>query len=97
MEEAVSKKADSAIKRMENQLETICKKERKDPPEYVNNVEQLVVHYGKIAEEIVEKANMWGCESIVLGPHKSCIHKSKSISFGSCWGFVGLLNNASTR
>ena len=67
----IKEKANSAMKRMKNQLEKICKKERKDHAEYVNNVEHLVVHYGKIAEEIVEKANMWGCELILLGPHKN--------------------------
>ena len=74
----IQEKADAAIKRMENELETICKKELKDHPECVNNVEHLVVHYGKIAEEIVEKADMWGCKSIVLGPHKNGFLKQLS-------------------
>jgi nucleotide-binding universal stress UspA family protein len=59
------------MKRMQYQLETIGKNNLEDPTEFVNNVEHLVVHYGKIAEEIVEKANRWGCELIVLGPHKN--------------------------
>ncbi|MGD8523972.1 MAG: universal stress protein [Desulfobacterales bacterium] len=74
----LQEKANSAMRRMKNQLETICKKERKDHPEYDNNVEHLVVHYGRIAEEIVEKADMWECVSIVLGPHKNGFLKQLS-------------------
>jgi nucleotide-binding universal stress UspA family protein len=54
-----------------------------DHPEHLNKVEYLVVHYGRIAEEIVKKANMWDCESIVLGPHRKRFLKQiflKSIS-----------------
>ena len=32
-------------------------------------VEHLLVYPGKVAEEIVEKANWFGCEAIVLGSH----------------------------
>jgi nucleotide-binding universal stress UspA family protein len=71
-------KADSALKRMENQLEIICTKSRKDHPNFSPNVEHLVIHYGKVAQEIAEKANRWGCESIVLGPHKNGFFKKLS-------------------
>jgi nucleotide-binding universal stress UspA family protein len=63
--------ANFAMQRMKNQLETISKKQRRDHPEYGHHVEHLVVHYGRIAAEIVEKADRWGCKSIVLGPHKN--------------------------
>ena len=68
-------KAASAMKRMKNQLQIICRKESKDHPEYIDNVENLVVHYGKIAEEIVEKANRWDCESILIGHRKGFIRQ----------------------
>ena len=61
-------KISAALKRMENLLELIREKEFGDHPEYINKVEDLVAHCGRIAEEIVEKANRWGCELIILGP-----------------------------
>jgi nucleotide-binding universal stress UspA family protein len=71
-------KGAAAMQRMKNQLEIICRQESKDRPGYINHVEKLVVHYGgiaeeeigDIAEEIVEKAKRWGCESILLGHRK---------------------------
>ena len=64
------KKVNAALNHLENLLEMIRKEELKDHSEYVNEIEHLVVHYGSIAEEIVEKANRWGCELIILGPRK---------------------------
>jgi nucleotide-binding universal stress UspA family protein len=64
------KKVNAALKRMENLLEILRKKELNDHPEHVNKIEHLVVHYGMIAEEIAEKANRWGCELIILGPRR---------------------------
>jgi len=61
-------KVNAALKRMENLLEILCKKELNDHLEHVNKIEHLVVSHGRIAEEIVEKANRWGCELIILGP-----------------------------
>lgn len=63
-------KGAAAMQRMKNQLEIICRKESNDRPGYMNSVEKLVVHYGDIAEEIVEKANTWDCESILIGHRK---------------------------
>jgi nucleotide-binding universal stress UspA family protein len=63
-------KCASAMKRMKDQLEIIGRKESKDRPGYIKNVEKLVVHYGDIAEEIVEKADTWDCESILIGHRK---------------------------
>jgi nucleotide-binding universal stress UspA family protein len=66
----IQKKSNAALKRMQNLLEIIRKKELNDHPEHLNKVEYLVVHYGRIAEEIVEKTNRWGCELIILGPRR---------------------------
>lgn len=63
-------KGNAALKRMEKQLEIICKKNPNDNRAYIKNVEHLVVHYGRIAEEIVEKANRWGCGLIIFGPRR---------------------------
>ena len=64
------KKVNAALNRMENLLEIIPKKELNDHPAHVNKIEDLVVHYGRVAEEIVERANRWGCELIILGPRR---------------------------
>lgn len=66
----IQEKSNSELKRMENLLEIIRKTKPNDNPEHVNKVEYLVVHYGRIAEEIVEKTNRWGCELIILGPRR---------------------------
>ena len=63
-------KVNAALKRMENLLEILRKKKLNDHPEQVHKIEHLVVHYGRRAEEIVEKANRWGCELIILGAHR---------------------------
>ena len=63
-------KINAALKRMENLLELIRKKEFNDDPEHINKVEYLVAHCGRIAEEIAEKADRWGCKLIILGPHR---------------------------
>ncbi|MFQ5772408.1 MAG: universal stress protein [bacterium] len=63
----IKEKADAALQHMENQLEELNKKELKEHPEYANRVEALLVHHGKVAEEIVERANRFGCDAIVLG------------------------------
>lgn len=61
------KKVNAALTRMEKLLEINSKKNSNDNCANMKNVEHLVVHYGRIAEEIVEKANRWGCETIILG------------------------------
>jgi nucleotide-binding universal stress UspA family protein len=63
-------KSDAALKRMENLVKLVCKKNPQNHREDIKNLEHLVVHYGRLAEEIVEKANRWGCELIVLGPRR---------------------------
>jgi nucleotide-binding universal stress UspA family protein len=69
--DVVKEKAYSALQRMKKQLGSFLKKEIKDHPKYPGLVEHLLVYPGKVAEEIVEKANRFGCEAIVLGSHGS--------------------------
>ena len=67
--DVVKEKTYSALQRMEKELGSFLKKEIKDHPEYPDLIEHLLVYAGSIAEEIVEKANRFGCEAIVLGSH----------------------------
>ena len=67
----VKEKTYSALQRMQGQLSALFKKELKDHPEYADLVEHMLVYPGKVAEEIVEKANRFGCEAIVLGSHST--------------------------
>lgn len=69
--DVVKEKTYSALLRMKAQLGCFLKKEIKDHPEYPGLVEHLLVYTGKIAEEIVDKANRFDCEAIVLGSHGS--------------------------
>jgi nucleotide-binding universal stress UspA family protein len=55
---------------MEALLEIYRQKELNNPFEHLNKIEYLVVHYGRIAQEIVEKAHQWGCDFIILGPRR---------------------------
>ena len=66
----IQEKSNAALKRMENLLEIIRKTKPNDNPTYVSKVEYLAVHHGRIAKEIVEKANWWGCDLIILGPRR---------------------------
>jgi nucleotide-binding universal stress UspA family protein len=65
---------------MKNELCSFLKKEIKDHPEYPDLLEHMLVYPGKVAEEIVEKANRFGCQAIVLGAH----NKSFLTRFFSC-------------
>jgi nucleotide-binding universal stress UspA family protein len=69
--DVVKEKAYSALERMKEQLSDLFKKELKDHPEYADHIEHLLVYPGNAAEEIVEKANRFGCEAIVLGSSHS--------------------------
>jgi len=69
--DVVKEKSCSAMQRMQEQLNALFKKELKDHPDYAGHIEHLLVYPGKVAEEIVEKANRFGCAAIVLGSHKS--------------------------
>ncbi|MBW2406350.1 MAG: universal stress protein [Deltaproteobacteria bacterium] len=69
--DVVKEKAYCVLQRMKEELSSFLKKEIKNHPEYPDLVEHLLVYPGKVAEEIVEKANRFGCDAIVLGPHRS--------------------------
>ena len=71
----VKEKTYSAFRRMREQLSALFKKELKDHPAYADLIEHLLVYHGKVAEELVEKANRFGCEAIVLGSHNSSFVK----------------------
>ena len=67
----VKEKTYSALQRMQGQLSALFKKELKDHPDCADHIEHMLVYPGKVAEEIVEKANRFGCEAIVLGSHSA--------------------------
>lgn len=67
----VKEKTYSALQRMKEQLTSFLKKELKDHPESADLIEHLLVYHGNVAEELVEKANRFGCEAIVLGSHST--------------------------
>ena len=67
----VKEKTSAALKRMQEQLIALFTREFKDHPEYVDHIEYLLVYHGNVAEELVEKANQFGCDAIVLGSHRS--------------------------
>ena len=66
----VKEKIYSALQRMKEQLTSFLKKELKNHPESADLIEHLLVYHGNVAEEIVEKANRFGCDAIVLGSHR---------------------------
>jgi nucleotide-binding universal stress UspA family protein len=63
-------KVNFALRQLERRLLEISKTQLYEHPEQHHTVEYLVVHYGKIAEEIAQKAHRWGCERIILGPRR---------------------------
>jgi universal stress protein A len=63
-------KVNTALKRMKTLLGRYPQKALNNPFEHANIIEYLIVHYGKIAQEIVEKSNQWGCDFIILGPRR---------------------------
>jgi nucleotide-binding universal stress UspA family protein len=71
----VKEKTYSAFRRMREQLSALFKKELKDHPVFADLIEHLLVYHGSVAEELVEKANRFGCEAIVLGSHNSSFVK----------------------
>ena len=71
----VKEKTYYAYRCMREQLSALFTKELKDHPESVDLIEHLLVYHGNIAEELVEKANRFGCDTIVLGSHKSSFVK----------------------
>ena len=71
----VKEKTYSALQRMKEQLSALFKKELKDHPDYADHIEHMLVYPGKVAEELVEKANRFGCDAIVLGSHRNSFVK----------------------
>lgn len=69
--DVVKEKTDAALQRMQEQLSALFNKEFKDHPDYADLTEHLLVYHGHVAEELLEKANRFGCEAIVLGSHNS--------------------------
>jgi len=65
--DVVKEKTKSALRHMKAELSSFLTKEIKDHPEYPDLIEHMLVYPGKVADEIVEKANRFGCEAIVLG------------------------------
>ncbi len=66
----LQEKSKAALQRMQGQFKMTSKTKPNDHPEHLDTIAYLVVHYGKIAEEIVNKANQWGCEMIIFGPRR---------------------------
>ena len=71
----IKEKKYSALQRMKEQLGSLFKKELKDHPEYADLIEHLLVYHGNVAEELIEKANRFGCDAIVIGSHRSSFAK----------------------
>ncbi len=69
--DVVREKTYSALQRMKEQLSSFLKKNLKNRPAYAGLVEHMLVYPGNVAEELVEKANRFGCEAIVLGSHSA--------------------------
>jgi len=71
--DVVKEKTHSALQCMKDQLSSFLKKDLKNYPANAGLVEHMLVYPGKVAEEIVEKANRFGCEAIVLGSHDTSL------------------------
>ena len=71
--DVVKEKIHSALQRMKYQLSSFLKKDLKNSPADAGLIEHMLVYPGKVAEEIVEKANRFGCEAIVLGSHDTSL------------------------
>ncbi|MGV7224047.1 MAG: universal stress protein [Nitrospinales bacterium] len=67
----VREKTYSALQHMQEQLNALFKKEIKNHPDYADLIEHLLIYHGNVAKELVEKANRFGCETIVLGSHSN--------------------------
>ena len=71
----IQEKKYSALQLMKEQLGSLFRKELKDHPEYADTIEHLLVYHGNVARELVEKANRFGCNAIVIGSHRNCFIK----------------------
>jgi nucleotide-binding universal stress UspA family protein len=73
--DVVKEKTYFALQRMKEQLTSSLKKHLNNHPAHPGLVEHKLVYPGEVAEEIVEKANRFGCEAIVLGANNSSFVK----------------------
>lgn len=73
--DVVRKKTLLAFQRMKKQLAGFLERESWQHPEYQDLVEHLLVYTGRIDEQLVEKANRFGCEAIVLGSRNARLFK----------------------
>jgi nucleotide-binding universal stress UspA family protein len=69
----IQEKVNTAYRRMENLIKIFRQKQVNENPAQINTIEYSVVHYGRIAEEIVEKAKQWACVKIILGPRRKLL------------------------
>jgi nucleotide-binding universal stress UspA family protein len=66
-EDRLKANVEVASQQMKKQLVRFYKHEIKNHPEYADRVERVIVHHGDAAEEIAEKADRFGCQTIVMG------------------------------
>ena len=90
--DVVKEKTYSALQRMKEQIDSFLKKNLKNNPAYAGLVEHMLVYPGEVAEEIVEKANRFGCEAIVLGAHSTSF-LTRFFSGGTAKKILDLLSN----
>ena len=69
--DVVKEKTYSALQLMEERLGSFFKKEIQHHPEYPGLLEHMLVYPGNIADTIVEKAEYFGCNAIILGSHST--------------------------
>ena len=63
------KRADDAMARIKKRLETFSERELKDYPQAADRVQSIEICEGFPEEEILEKANEFDCDVIVMGTH----------------------------
>ena len=63
------KRVDDAMARIEKRLKTFSEKELADLPRAADRVQSIEICEGFPAEEILEKANEFDCDAIVMGTH----------------------------
>ena len=63
------KKVDDAMVLIKKRLELLSKKELADLPQAADRVQSIEICEGYPAEEILEKANEFDCDAIVMGTH----------------------------
>lgn len=69
-EKIVKKRISSATDRIKNRLKKFCDKVIEDHPDCVDRIASVEVCEGYPAEEILEKAEAFNCDAIVIGTHE---------------------------